>query len=56
MSGRRINMKEIQDIIRKLENKLKDTSNPYIEKCITEDIANLYRIDQELFYIIDRNK
>jgi len=49
-------MKEIREIINKLENELHSTSNSYLVKIIKEDIAKLYRIDQELFYIIERNK
>jgi len=49
-------MKEIRELINKLENELHSISNPFIMKIIKEDIANLYRIDQELFYIIERNK
>jgi len=49
-------MKEIRELINKLENKVHSTSNSYIIKGIEDDITNLYRIDQELFYIIERNK
>ena len=47
-------MKEIREIINKLENELHSTTNPYIIKNLEEDIADLYRIDQELFYVIER--
>lgn len=49
-------MKEIKELINKLENELHSTSNPFITELIKNDIANLYRISQELFYIIERNK
>jgi len=35
-------MKEIRDIINKLENELHSTTNPYIVKNLEEDIEEIY--------------